>query len=143
MLYKFDTDDVERAKAALLLYAMYKSRGTNSPLNGLETWDRVAAYIRASGLKSCNTAEFVQNFCKKAQISSIKPHYLSTGEPVVVSGTEELICSTDYKDYRLDIMEDNEVYKIICNESLYIIMLVRERIQREKFSGEEIERNEN
>ena len=26
MLLKFDTDDLKRAKAALLLYAMYKSR---------------------------------------------------------------------------------------------------------------------
>lgn len=142
MLLKFDTDDLKRAKAALLLYAMYKSRGANSSLNGLETWERAASYIRAAALKSCNTAEFVQNFCKKAQIGSVKPRYLDTGELAVIADTGELISSENYKDFHMDILEDDEIYKIIDKESLYIIMLVRERIQREKFNGEEIKEDE-
>lgn len=67
MLYQFDTESLKHAKAALLLYALYRSRDEKSSLNGLETWDRFGAYIKGACLKSVSTAEFVQNFCAKAK----------------------------------------------------------------------------
>lgn len=132
MLYQFSTDDLKRAKAALILYAMYRSRDKNSPLNGMETWNRCKTFMRAACLRSSTTAEFVDNFCQKAHIQSIKPKYLDTGEPVQVPGTFELIDSPDYKNYATQIIEDNELLPLFENESVYIIMLVRERIQRER-----------
>lgn len=60
MLYKFNTDSVKHASAALLLYAMYRSRNKNSPLNGLETWDRFNSYIRGACLKAAPR----QSLCK-------------------------------------------------------------------------------
>lgn len=93
MLYQFDTDSLAHAKAALLLYGMYRSRKKESPLNGLETWDRFQTFVRGACLKAGTTAEFVQAFCKKAKIDSVKPRYLSTGEPVVMPDTGELIVS--------------------------------------------------
>lgn len=136
MLYKFDTDRVEHAKAALLLYAMYRSRNQNSPLNGLETWDRFQTFVRGACLKANTTAEFVQAFCKKAKIDSVKPRYLDTGEPVVMPETGELIMSAGIADYRLGIVADNDLLRLYNTESMYLIMLVRERIQREKFMPE-------
>lgn len=136
MLYKFDTDSLSHAKAALLLYGMYRSRNQNSPLNGLETWDRFQSFVRGACLKASTTAEFVQAFCKKAKIDSVKPRYLSTGEPVAMPGTGELIMSAGMADYRLGILADNDLLRLYNTESLYLIMLVRERIQREKFAPE-------
>lgn len=142
MLYQFDTDSLDHAKAALLLYGMYRSRSQNSPLNGLETWDRFQAFVRAACLKSSTTAEFVQAFCKKARIDSVKPRYLSTGEPVVMPETGELISSPSVSDYRLGILADDSLLRLYNTESMYLIMLVRERIQREKFMPEEDENEE-
>lgn len=139
MLYQFDTESSSHAKAALLLYGMYRSRKKDSPLNGLETWDRFQTFIRAACLKSSTTAEFVQAFCKKAKIDSVKPRYLSTGDPVVMPDTGELIMSSNVADYRLDILADNALLKLYNTESLYLIMLVRERIQREKLTMPEVE----
>lgn len=136
MLYQFDTDSLDHAKAALLLYGMYRSRKKESPLNGLETWDRFQTFVRAACLKSSTTAEFVQAFCKKAKIDSVKPRYLSTGEPVVIPETGELIMSAGVADYRLGIIADNDLLRLYNTESMYLIMLVRERIQREKFTPE-------
>lgn len=93
MLYQFDTESLDHAKAALLLYGMYRSRKKDSPLNGLETWDRFQTFVRGACLKASTTAEFVQAFCKKAKIDSVKPRYLNTGEPVVMPDTGELIVS--------------------------------------------------
>lgn len=109
MLLKFDTDSLDHAKAALLLYGMYRSRNQNSPLNGLETWDRFNAFVRGACLKSGTTAEFVQEFCRKAKIDSVKPRYLETGDPVLNRETGELIVSSGVSDYRLDILEDNSL----------------------------------
>ena len=141
MLYQFDTDSLSHAKAALLLYAMYKSRNKNSPLNGLETWDRFQAFTRAACLKSSTTAEFVQEFCRKAKIDSIKPRYLDTKEPVQLP-TGEMVVTDSVKDYRLSIMAENDLLNLYNTESLYLIAMVRERIQREKFEGMEDEENE-
>lgn len=134
MLFKFDTVSRQHARAALLLYAMYRSRDKNSPLNGLETWDRCNSFIRAACLKSNTTAQFVQEFCKKAKIQSIKPAYLSTGAPVRMSDGS-LMDVRGLKDYNLDILEDNTLLKIYETEAVYVCMLVRERIQREKMEG--------
>lgn len=141
MLYQFDTDSLSHAKAALLLYGMYRSRKKESPLNGLETWDRFQTFVRGACLKASTTAEFVQAFCKKAKIDSVKPRYLSTGEPVVMSDTGELIVSGGLADYRLGIIADDSLLRLYNTESMYLIMLVRERIQREKFAPE-VEDNE-
>lgn len=136
MLYQFDTDSLGHAKAALLLYGMYRSRKPDSPLNGLETWDRFQTFVRGACLKASTTAEFVQAFCKKAKIDSVKPRYLSTGEPVVMPDTGELIVSGAVADYRLGVMADDSLLRLYNTESMYLIMLVRERIQREKFLPE-------
>lgn len=136
MLYQFDTDSLDHAKAALLLYGMYRSRKPDSPLNGLETWDRFQTFVRAACLKASTTAEFVQAFCKKAKIDSVKPRYLDTGDPVLMPETGELVKSDRVTDYRLKIMSDNSLLSLYNTESLYLIMLVRERIQREKFMPE-------
>ena len=136
MLYQFDTDSLSHAKAALLLYGMYRSRKKESPLNGLETWDRFQTFVRGACLKASTTAEFVQAFCKKAKIDSVKPRYLNTGEPVVMPDTGELIVSGGVADYRLGVIADNSLLRLYNTESMYLIMLVRERIQREKFMPE-------
>lgn len=136
MLYQFDTDSLSHAKAALLLYGMYRSRKKESPLNGLETWDRFQTFVRGACLKASTTAEFVQAFCKKAKIYSVKPRYLSTGDPVVMPETGEMIMSAGMSDYRLGLIADNDLLRLYNTESMYLIMLVRERIQREKFMTE-------
>ncbi len=136
MLYKFDTESLDHAKCALLMYALYKSRDKNSPLNGIETWDRFNSFVRGACLKSTNIREFVQNFCRKAKIESIKPYFLTTDNLVILPDTGEVVQSTEWRNYNINLFEDDNLLTIINNETLYIITLVRERIQREKITGE-------
>ena len=128
----FDTESLEHAKAALLLYAMYRSRDTTSPLNGTETWNRFASFIRGAILKSTTTAEFCSNFCKMAKIGSIRPSYLSTDRGMVMMPDGSIVQSDAIKDYKLDLMEDDTLAHIFEREGQYLTMLVRERIQRDK-----------
>lgn len=128
----FDTESVEHARAALLLYAMYKSRETKSSLNGIETWDRCNSYIKGAVCKSSTTGEFAQEFCKKANINSIKPQYLKTDGLVNIDNTGTMIQADGIYNYQTSLFENTGILNLLSKESLYIIMLVRERIQREK-----------
>lgn len=133
-MYNFATEDETRARAALILYALYKSRDKNSPINGKETWDRVGSYIRSSVLKSTTTAEFVQQFCRLGKIASIKPGYLTDGAVKIAPG--ELVITDSVKDYRPEIFDDDSLLAAYEREGMLITMLVRERIQREKLERE-------
>lgn len=135
MYYNFDTQSLKHAQAALILYALYRSRNSNSPLNGVETWDRFATFVRGASLKGTTTPQFIQAFCQKAKIDSIKPKYLQTDEPVLNPATGELIRSDAFKNYQLRVMDDNSLLPLFANDSIYLCLLVRERIQREKFEG--------
>lgn len=134
----FETDNIKHAKCALLLYAMYRSKDNNSALTGMETWNRFTSYIRGACLKSTNTAEFCTNFCHMAKIGSIKPTYLKTNGVVQLSDGV-MVRSSDVKDYKLNIFEDNSLLSVFEREGQYLTMLVRERIQREKLMQEENE----
>ena len=143
MYYNFNTESVDRARAALLLYALYKSRDSNSPLNGLETWNRAESACVGACKKSTTTPEFVTKFKELAKVGSIKPRYLSSGETglqMMPDGT--VIESGAVKEYHTDIMEDDQVRSTIEKEYPIIVLLVRERIQREKDMMEESENEE-
>lgn len=144
MLYNFDTTEINRAKAALLLYAMFKSRDANSPLNGMETWSRAESFCKAACLKSSTTGEFVTRFKEMAKIPSIKPYYLTDVSKMVEMPDGSIIQSDGVRDYRLEIFEDDGIRTTIEKEYPIIVMLVRERIQREKLMHtEEEEYDEN
>lgn len=132
MYYKFNTDDAERAKAALILYAIYRSRNASSSLNGLETWSRFATYIRGACLKSINTAEFIDNFCKMADVGSIKPKYLKCDDDLTMLSSGCIVQSDDVNDYKIEIFEDDSLFDLFEREGMLLTMLVRDRIEREK-----------
>lgn len=142
MQFGFITEDLRRAKAALLLYAVYRSRPKTSSLNGLETWNRFTSYIRGACLKSENTAQFINVFCKMAGVGSIKPIYLETDGGMMELSDGSLIFSDRVKEYKIDIIEDDSLMPIFESEGQLLVMLIRERIQREKMEGVEDEETE-
>lgn len=145
MQYNFCTDDPKRGKAALILYAAYRSRNKNSSLNGIETWNRFRDYIRGACLKATNTAEFIDKFCKLGNVGSIKPRYLQDGSDrdLVMLSDGSLVSSGSVKNYHTDIFEDDSLFDVFENEGILLTMLVRDRIQREKMEGITDETDEN
>lgn len=139
MLYNFNTESLDRARAALILYAVYRSRDANSPINGLETWDRFVSSIKGACLKSTNTAEFLSHFTKLCGVKSVKPRYLKT-DGVVAMPDGSYVQSDSIKDYKTEILEDDTLLPLFEREGMLLTMLVRDRIQREKIEGmEELE----
>ena len=50
-----------------------------------------------------------------------------------------LVQSSDIKEFQTDILEDDRLMRIYENEGQIVVMLIRERIQREKMEGTESE----
>ena len=149
MLYNFSTDNVRYAKAAQLLYALYKSRDTSSPMNGVETWNRVEAYCKGACKKSRTTSEFVTKFKEMGKVGALKPKYMANPEHkahmlVMPDGT--VLESDSIREFNAEILQDDDVRKTIETDYCLIVFLVRERIEREKAiattSGEEKENEE-
>lgn len=147
MQHNFITEDITKARAALLIYAIFKSRDKNSPLSGVETWNRTESFCKGACLKSSTTSEFVTKFKEMAKVGAIKPTYLSDkidGKNYVEMPDGSIIAGDGVKDYQIGILEDNSIRDVIEREYPLIVMLVRERIQREKMLGEnDYEENEN
>ena len=147
MLYNFNTDDLKRAKAALLLYAIYKSKGKDSPLSGTAKWDRMESFCKGACCASSTTAEFVTKFKEAAKVGAIKPYYLTdvqNGENFVPMPDGSIVSGDIFRNFQTHIFEDNEIRKIIEKEYAYIVTLVNERDYREKIAGGYIyEENEN
>ena len=58
--------------------------------------------------------------------------------------TGEVIVSEEWRNFNISIFDDDDLLDIINRETLYIITLIRERIQREKINGEvKADENEN
>lgn len=143
MLFNFNTDEMRFARAALVLYALYKSRDTNSPMNGMETWNRVESYCVGACKKSRTTSEFVTKFKELGRVGAIKPRYLSEqGVGMTILPDGSVVESANIRNYHTELFEDSEIRKTIENDYPLITMLVRERIQREKYMLEEEEENE-
>lgn len=67
-----------------------------------------------------------------ANISSIKPRYLKDKSGLVLQPDGSLIVSDNVKDFKIDIIENDDLLPIFENEAMLLTMLVRERMQREK-----------
>lgn len=131
----FSTDKLKHAQAALVLYAMYRSRSESSALNGLETWNRFSAYIRSAAVKSTTTTEFIEKFCRMAKIGSIKPRYLKSENNYVILSDGSVVESDNLHDYKINIISDDSLLPLFEREGIYLTMLVRERLQREKMEN--------
>ena len=143
MLYNFNTENLNHAKAALVLYALFKSRNENSPMNGLKAWNRVESYCVGACKKSRTTSEFVTKFKELGNVGAIKPRYLSdSGACMTILPNGSVVESENVKNYRTELFEDNEIRKTIERDYPLITILVRERIHREKYIFEEEEDNE-
>lgn len=122
----FMTESEPHARAAAVLYAMYKSREPSSPMMGADTWKRFHAYAHGSAVKSTTMGEFVENFCHSGKVLAIVPKFL---RPPLASDAP---AAGDMEN----VFEDDELLPLIENETQYLTLLVRRRIQDEKLTVE-------
>ena len=146
MLLGFRTDDMVKASSAFLVYAIYRSRDTKRGPSGVDMWAQIERFCRSSAKRAEGIDQFVQTFKRKMACGTINPRYTRTGSAanaVFVPETGEIkVFGDDARDFGMDVFEQpaekqEEIVNCLYNNTQAVILLVRERLEREKNMMEE------
>lgn len=146
MLLGFVTEDEITAKASIIIYAIYRSRDKKRGPSGVDMWSQIERFAKACAKRSTNIGEFADKFKRKMSCHTINPKWLKDDiksvNAMVDHSTGSIITfgSEKFRNFGITIFEsDIETQKAIVekiyNETILIIMHVRDRIEREKMAG--------
>lgn len=137
MLLKFQTKDMTSAKAAMLVYAIYRSRDKKRGPSGVDMWGQVERFTRSAAMLSADVGEFVGMFKRKMACDTINPRWMETDALPEPNEWGEIIVKGDRRQFMPDIMECGAEEQADIVDRLYrqtskIILLVRARLEDEK-----------
>jgi hypothetical protein len=147
MIYGFDTKNRSRAIACLVIYAVYRSRNMDSFPISTKMWDQITNFSKLAAKKSANLAEFIEIFKKPMRCDALKPRYCATGFNKAIIKLENgafVESGEEGREFLTSILENSNeklVLNTITNETSFLIMLVRERIENEKLLKRISEKN--
>jgi len=146
-IFGFDTDSDNHATAALLVYAVYRSRDIKRFKVSTDMWSKIERFVKASAKRARNLSLFLENLKPKICCESISPKWMSVGykndlsllvnkdEDGQINDIVEVAGKEEQREF-LTVVLRNASHKIVIDkllkETTYIIMLVRERLEREK-----------
>ena len=148
MLLGFNTENEVKAKAAMLVYVIYKSRDVKRGPSGLDMWGQIERFAKAAAKRSEGIDDFVNSFKRKMACSTINPYWMrndiSATNAAVLKDGSIMSFGGDLRAFGLEIFDDEEngkaVVDCIYSKTQIIILLVRDRLEREKmFAQEDIE----
>lgn len=139
MIYNFDTDDSRQAVAALLVYAIYRSRDKSKFKVSPEMWGQIQRFVQASAKRAKTLPQFINNLQPKLSCPSLSPKWLEIGvqgRTFLQSGSNFIeMAQPDRRNFLTEILSevnDKEVVKLLRTETQFIILLVRDRLEKEK-----------
>lgn len=138
MIYNFDTEDKNEATAALIVYAIYRSRDRKRFKVSPEMWGQIDRFVKASAKRAASIPQFINNFMPRMSCASIHPKAMEvavTGR-LLQSGNEFMEFRQDDKRTFLTSVVADCVEKTVLDklykETTWIVMLVRDRLEQEK-----------
>lgn len=141
MLYGFRTKDEHAAAAALLVYAVYRSRNKRRGPSGPDMWGQIERFTKASAKRATTIGTFLESFKRRMACETVNPKWCEIGSDVMTAYQDEfgniIMKGNDgnKREFMTDIIEsgkDEEVLYQLYKETARVIMLVRDRLEREK-----------
>src|SRR5690606_35414646 len=80
MLYGFDTQDRHSATAALIVYAIYRSRDPRRLKVTPDFWGVIERAMRSTAKRAATIPLWIDKLCPKLGCSAISPRWASTGD---------------------------------------------------------------
>lgn len=142
MFYNFQTDCFEEATASLIVYAVYRSRDLKKFKVSPDMWGIIERAVKSVAKRAEDLDVFIEKLKPKLACSTIKPQFAQTILDIIPI---EMIALPDggfvkreekgKRRFLVDVLAEVD-HKIVL-ENLYkksskIILLVRDRIEREK-----------
>lgn len=142
MIYNFDTSDENVATAAFLVYAVYRSRDIKRFKIAPEMWNTIERAVKSVAKRAEDMAEFIEKLKPKLACASIKPKWARTVPDGMISMVQnpdgslmEIGQDQEKRQFMTDLIEDADdkaVLDVLYRKAAYTVLLVRDRIEREK-----------
>lgn len=142
MIYNFDTANENAATAAFLVYAVYRSRDMKRFKVSPSMWDTIERAVKSVAKRAEDMAEFIEKLKPKLACASIKPKWAKTVPDGTISMIQgpggdliEIGQDQEKRQFMTDVLDDADdkaVLDILYRKAAYVVLLVRDRIEREK-----------
>lgn len=140
MIYQFDTADEAAATAALLVYAIYRSRDRDRLKIAPDIWAQIERFVKASAKRADSLPRFIEQLKPRLCCDTISPRWAEVGLKGVVPVTDSLgltnyIQRADSREFLTGVVyqaDQREVLRLLYRETAWVILLVRDRLEREK-----------
>ncbi len=150
MLLGFNTENEVKAKAAMLVYVIYKSRDAKRGPSGLDMWGQIERFAKAAAKRSGGIDDFVDSFKRKMGCSTINPYWMRNDAPAtnaaVLKDGSIMSLGGDMRVFGLEIFDDEEkgkeVVDCLYSKTQIVVLLVRDRLEREKMFSQEDKEDE-
>jgi len=146
MLYGFDTDDENSATGSLLIYAIWRSRDLRRFRVTPDVWARVERFSKAAAKRARGLPDFIEALKPRLLCGTISPRWMEVGIKGDISmlavrnssgGTEYIQHAADpeqreFLTAAIDRCDQQAVIREIYTRTAYCVLLVRDRLEREK-----------
>lgn len=141
MYYNFDTGDEHQATAALLVYAVYRSRDTRRFKVTPDMWGQIERAVKSSAKRAQDLGDFIERLKPKLHCATIQPRWARTIPDGIVSmrempdGSFAEVQDLGQRQFLTDVLgniEHQEVLENLYRKTALTILLVRDRLEREK-----------
>lgn len=140
MVHGFDTTDEHAATAALLVYAAWRSRDKRRFKITPDVWGQVERFVKSSAKRATTLAEFLERLKPRLLTATINPRYCASDWQSIVQmerlpdGTlvERAGTGRAFLTRVLEQADHRAVLRKLYAETCLVILLVRDRIERER-----------
>lgn len=142
MRYGFDTEHDHEAVAALLVYAIWRSRDRRRFRITPDVWGQIERFTKASAKRSTTIPRFIEALKPKLLCATIHPKAMEVGLrgtiPLVETPDGAFIQTATPDDQRefltqiVGIADTRSVLETLYRDTAWVILLVRDRLERER-----------
>ncbi len=140
MIYGFDTDDQQAATAALLVYAVYRSRDLRRFKVTPDLWAQIERFVKSAAKRACSLPAFIESIKPRLLCGTIHPRWMQVGVVGVLphidaAGHLEYLQQADSREFLTSVLaaaDTKAVMSRLYKETAWVVLLVRDRLEREK-----------
>jgi hypothetical protein len=141
MYYNFDTKDREHAVAALLVYAIYRSRDVKRFKVSPDMWGQVERATKGAAKRAGDLGDFIEKLKPKLHCATIQPRWAKTlpdglkTMQIQDDGSIIEVADMGRRQFLMDVLQEinhKAVLEVLYKKTALVVLLVRDRLEREK-----------
>ena len=148
MIYGFDTSDEAAATGALLVYAIYRSRDRHRYKITPDMWAQIERFAKDAAKRARSLPAFIETLKPRLSCGAIHPRWMAIGEtptdvPMIaitkpngsVAAFVQPPAAVERREFLTALIERSDaraVVRVIYDHTAWVVLLVRDRLEREK-----------